>query len=360
MPKSRLLLDVPDTLGTLYSPYSFQNRLNCIYSIIKKDGFAQSFFIMTLLTKPIVIAGPTASGKTALALEIARQTGGIIVSADSRQVYKYLTIGTAKPQGTYQNGLYTVDGVPYLLVDFLDITETFDAGAFCARVKEMTRQFPHKPFIFAGGTGFYLHAYFVGMDDLPKSTPQSRAQLLTLQAKYGKEGLHALLTQKDPVSAAQIPPGNVQRTMRALELYLLTGKPASQLKSGNFFKLPDPAKAHWVLLDWEKALLNARIAARTEQIFDGMCVEAESLLNQGFAPDIPALKTLGYPQAVAYLNSALSRQQAVAEIALKTRQYAKRQRTWFARYTHAQHLSLTRPQDFNVKKCTREILSHEH
>lgn len=310
--------------------------------------------------KPIVIGGPTASGKTELALEIARQTGGIIISADSRQVYKHLTIGTAKPQGTYQNGVYLVAGIPYLLVDFLEVTDSFNAGAFCARVREICQQFPDKPLIFAGGTGFYLHAYFVGMDKLPPSTPQSRAQLLTLQAKYGKEGLHHLLAQKDPESAAQIPPGNIQRTMRALELYLLTGQPASQLKSGSFFKLPDPATAHWVILDWEKDLLNARIAARTEQIFDGMCAEADALLAQGFAPDIPALKTLGYPQALAYLQHSLTRAQAAAEVALKTRQYAKRQRTWFARYSQAQRLPLTCPQDFDVKKCTQAILACVH
>ena len=307
--------------------------------------------------KPIVICGPTASGKTDLALELARKTGGLIISADSRQVYKHLTIGTAKPQGSYQNGLYTVDGVPYLLVDFLDVTDTFNAGAFCARVRQIQAQYPTSPLIFAGGTGMYLHAYFVGMDDLPKSTPQSRAQLLTLQAKYGKEGLHALLAQKDPVSAEQIPPGNIQRTMRALELYLLTGKPASQLKSGNFFNLPNPYQSHWVYLDWEKDLLNARIAARTEQIFDGMTVEAQALLAEGFSPDIPALKTLGYPQAVAYLNHALSRAQAVADVTLKTRQYAKRQRTWFNRYTGAQRLTLCRPQDFDVKKLAQDVFS---
>ena len=307
--------------------------------------------------KPIVLAGPTASGKTELALSIARQTGGVIISADSRQVYKHLTIGTAKPQGTYQNGLYTVEGVPYLLVDFVDVTDTFNAGAFCARVREIERKFLDKPLIFAGGTGLYLHAYFVGMDDLPKSTPHSRAQLTTLLAKYGKDGLHQLLAQQDPDSAAQIPPGNVQRTMRALELCLLTGKPASQLKSGAFFNLPDPAKAHWVLLDWEKDLLNARIAARTEQIFDGMCEEAQALLTQGYAPDIPALKTLGYPQALAYLQCACTRAQTVAEIALKTRQYAKRQRTWFNRYTQAQRLHFTSPADFDVKKCTQKILT---
>lgn len=305
--------------------------------------------------KPIVICGPTASGKTDLALALARQTGGIIISADSRQVYKHLTIGTAKPQGTYQNGLYTVDGVPYLLVDFVDVTDTFNAGAFCARVREIAAQFPTKPLIFAGGTGMYLHSYFVGMDDLPASTPQSRAQLITLQAKYGKEGLHALLQEKDPVSAAQIPVGNVQRVMRALELYLLTGKPASQLKSGAFFKLPDPAQAYWVCLDWEKELLNARIAARTEQIFDGMCEEVKTLLAQGFSPDVPALKTLGYPQAMAYLNGTLSRTQAVEEVIIKTRQYAKRQRTWFNRYTQAQRLYFAASTDYNIPRLTQEI-----
>lgn len=307
--------------------------------------------------KPFVLCGPTASGKTELALEIARQTGGLIISADSRQVYKHLTIGTAKPQGTYQNGLYTVENIPYLLVDFLDVTETFNAGAFCARVKEIRANFPDKPLIFAGGTGMYLHACFVGMDQLPASTPQSRAQLSALLTQHGKAGLHKLLAQKDPASAAQIPPGNVQRTMRALELYLLTGKPASTLKSGNFFALPDPQQSHWIYLDWEKNLLNARIAARTEIIFDGMCAEIKRLSAQGFPADIPALKTLGYPQATAYLNGQLSRTQAIEEVCTKTRQYAKRQRTWFARYTNAQRLHFTRPEDFDIKKLTQAILT---
>lgn len=307
--------------------------------------------------KPIVIGGPTASGKTDLALEIARQTGGVIISADSRQVYQHLTVGTAKPQGTYQNGRYTVEGVPYLLVDFLPVTDTFNAGAFCARAREIAAQVADRPLIFAGGTGMYLHAYFVGMDELPPSTPKSRAEVNALLAKHGKEGLHQLLAQKDPVSATQIPAGNVQRTMRALELCLLTGKPASTLKSGAFFRLPDPAKSHWVYLDWQKEALNARITARTEQIFDGMTAEAQALLAQGFAPDTPALKTLGYPQAIAFLNGTLTRAQAVAEVALKTRQYAKRQRTWFNRYTNAQRLTLTRPEDFDVKKLAQDVLS---
>lgn len=307
--------------------------------------------------KPIVLCGPTASGKTELALELARQTDGIIISADSRQVYKRLTIGTAKPEGHWQNGAYLVNGVPYHLVDFLDVTDTFNAGAFKARAQEVINQNPGRQIIFAGGTGMYLHAFFVGMDDLPAGTPQTREILQKLLEEQGKEGLHAELAKKDPASAASIPVGNVQRTMRALELCLLTGKPASELKSGNFFKLPDPETSFWVYLDWDKDAQNARISARTEQIFDGMADEARTLLAEGYAEDAPALKSLGYPQAISFLKGELSRKDAAERVAALTRQYAKRQRTWFNRYANALRISLNDPADFDAKKITREILS---
>lgn len=306
--------------------------------------------------RPIVLCGPTASGKTELALELARQLGGRIISADSRQVYKHLTIGTAKPQGVWQNNTYLVDGVPYELVDFLDVTQTFNAGAFCKRVREITAENPNTLLIFAGGTGMYLHAYFVGMDDLPPSTPELREQLENILIREGKEGLHMRLNAKDPVSAAQIPVGNVQRTMRALELCLLTGKPASELKSGNFFKLPDEKKVHFVYLDWNKDALCRRIETRTEQIFDGMCEETRALLAAGFAPDTPALKSLGYPQALEFLQGKLSRQAALERVVILTRQYAKRQRTWFNRYTNATRLSLTAASDFQPEKLAAHIL----
>ena len=307
--------------------------------------------------KPIVLCGPTASGKTEISLALARKLNGLIISADSRQVYKHLTVGTAKPQGTYQNGLYTVENIPYLLVDFLDITDTFNAGNFCARVREITQQFPDKPLIFAGGTGLYLHAYFVGMDKLPPSTEKSRAYVTSLLNANGKAGLHRLLQEKDPVSANQIPAANVQRTMRALELYYLTGQPASQLKSGNFFKLPDPQQAHWVYLDWQKELLSARIETRTQNMFDGMCAETDILLKAGFsAENAPALKSLGYPQIISYLRGTLSRAETLEQIIVKTRQYAKRQRTWFGRYTQAQKITLQKMSDWDVPNRTDEIL----
>lgn len=307
--------------------------------------------------KPIVLCGPTASGKTELALELARQTDGIILSADSRQVYKRLTVGTAKPAGTWQNGAYRVDGVPYHLVDFLDVTDTFNAGAFKARAGEIIQKNPGRQIIFAGGTGMYLHAFFVGMDELPQSTPQTREMLQKLLAERGKEGLHAALKEKDPASAAAIPAGNVQRTMRALELCLLTGKPVSELKSGNFFKLPDENASQWVYLDWAKEALHARINLRTDQIFDGMAEEARTLLTEGYAEDVPALKSLGYPQAIAFLKRDLARKDAVERVATLTRQYAKRQRTWFNRYTNALRIALEHPADFDAKKIARDILS---
>lgn len=307
--------------------------------------------------KPIVLCGPTASGKTELALELARQTDGIILSADSRQVYKRLTVGTAKPAGIRQNGAYTVDGVPYYLVDFLDVTDTFNAGAFQARAREIIQKNPARQIIFAGGTGMYLHAFFVGMDELPQSTPHTREILQKLLTERGKDGLHQALREKDPSSAEKIPAGNVQRTMRALELYMLTGKAASELKSGKFFKLPDEKSSFWVYLDWEKEALNERIARRTEQIFDGMTEEARTLLAEGYTADTPALKSLGYPQSIAFLKGELSRQGAVERVATLTRQYAKRQRTWFNRYTNALRVKLEHHTDFDAKKIARDILS---
>ncbi len=306
--------------------------------------------------KPIVICGPTASGKTELALALAKRTDGIIISADSRQVYTHLTAGTAKPQGVWQNGAYWVEGIPYHLVDFLNVTDTFNAGAFVARALEITAQYPGRQIIFAGGTGMYLHAYFVGMDTLPASTPQTRELLTRLLQKEGKEGLHARLAEKDPSSAAAIPAGNVQRTMRALELCLLTGKPASQLRTGVFHTLPNPAQSAFVYLNWDRTALNARIQTRTEAIFDPMCQETQALLNQGTPADVPALKSLGYPQAVAYLQGQLTRTQAIEQIAQLTRQYAKRQRTWFNRYTQALVLELQTPQNFDLKNITKDIL----
>lgn len=307
--------------------------------------------------KHIVLAGPTASGKTELALALARLAEAEIISADSRQIYQGLTAGTAKPAGAWREGKYLAGGVPYHLVDFLPPHAVFDASAFCARAAELTDRNPGKPFIFAGGTGLYLHAYFVGLDPLPPSDAALRAELCAFAAAKGKEALHARLAEKDPVSAAQIPPGNIQRVMRALEITLLAARPASALKSGRFFGQFPEDKALFVYLNWDKEILNARIEQRTRGMLAPMAAETLALLRAGETADCPALKSLGYPQILEWINGKKTEEETFEKIVTLTRQYAKRQRTWFNRYKNALRLDLTNPGDFDAQKLAKRILT---
>ena len=303
----------------------------------------------------IVIVGPTASGKTELALAVAKKLNTVILSADSRQVYQGLTVGTAKPAGVWQNGCYRVEGVPYHLVDFLPPQAHFDAASFCTQAQAIISQTPQAPCIFAGGTGMYLHAFFVGIDPLPPANPALRAELTAFAAEKGKAALHARLAQKDPVSAVQIPAGNIQRVMRALEISLLAGRPASALKSGTFFGTFPTDKALPVYLCWDKDLLNKRIEKRTRAMLEPMAQETQALLAAGAAPDCPALKSLGYPQILQWINGEISKEEAFEKIVILTRQYAKRQRTWFNRYKNALRLELQTPQDFDPEKLSQKI-----
>ncbi len=307
--------------------------------------------------KHIVLAGPTASGKTELALALSHRLGVDIISADSRQIYRHLTVGTAKPAGTWSDGVYRVDGTAYHLVDFTEPNETFDAAAFCSRATTLTASQPNKTFIFAGGTGMYLHAHFVGMDPLPPSEPTLRAELTAFAEEYGKEALHLRLKDADPVSAEQIPAGNIQRTMRALEISLLAGRPASELKSGTFFKDFPTDKAFLVYLNWDKELLSARIERRTEAMLDPMAEETKALLKMGAAEDCLALKSLGYPQILEWLHGKKTRAETKERIVTLTRQYAKRQRTWFNRYANALKIDLHKNADFDVNYLTDKIIN---
>ncbi len=284
------------------------------------------------MPKPIIIAGPTASGKTDIALALAAKTNGIIISADSRQVYKGLSVGTAAPVGIWEGDIFKVQDIPYYLTDFLDINDKFDVSKFVSAANQISAANKGRQIIFAGGTGMYLQGYFCGLDNLPQADEGLRAEFKALADKYGKEYLHEQLAAVDAVSAAQIPAGNIQRTMRALEIYRLAGKPASELRSGKFYEGFDKDKVKFIILSWDKEILNQRIAKRTALIFDGMCSEAKAALNAGYTTQSNGLKSLGYAQAVSYLNGAMTQQEALEKITILTRQYAKRQRTWFARY----------------------------
>lgn len=307
--------------------------------------------------KPIVLIGPTASGKTELALALAKQLHSHIISADSRQVYQQLTVGTAKPKGAWQNGTYFVEQIPYHLVDFLAPDQTFDVSAFCKQASALLAAEKDKPAVIAGGTGMYIHAFFVGLDPLPPSDPSLRAELTAWAAAHGKEDLHQRLAEKDPLSAKQIPAGNIQRVMRALEISLLAGQPASALRKGTFHQPFPTEKALLVYLNWEKEILEQRIAQRTEGMLEPMAAETKALLEKGFSPACAGLKSLGYPEILAWLNGTLSRQETLEQIMLRTRQYAKRQRTWFNRYTEALRIDLPSLQAWNLPALAARILT---
>jgi len=275
----------------------------------------------------IAIVGPTASGKTEWGLKIAREQNGEIISVDSRQVYQYLTVGTAKPEKT---------DVPYHLIDFLEPSQTFSAADFSERASTLIRaiQSRGKTPILVGGTGFYFRALTEGLADLPTADETVRTRLRQFAEEKGRPALHARLAAVDPQAALNIPAGNIQRVIRALEVFELTGKPISVLQAEHRAR----AKPQWDLEYWG---LDPGVEALTERITkrcaamlkDGMIEETQLVLKKGYAKDCPGLSGLGYPHIVAYLEKRMTLNDVQKMIVQDTRQYAKRQRTWFKHQT---------------------------
>ncbi len=288
---------------------------------------------------PVVVMGPTASGKTELALALARALGGEIVSADSRQVYRRLDAGTAKPEGAWKGGVFLADGVPYHLVDFVDPARTFSAAEFArlaAEAAERTRTAGRR-LIMAGGTGLYVEAFWNGLDPLPPRDADVRARLAREMERRGPKGLLADLSARDPEAASRIGP-NPQRLLRALEVLELTGRPISEQwtkKRG----LPCE-RARFIVLDPPAEALAARIEARARGMFPAMVTEARGLIELGYGESDPGLQSLGYPEALACARGRMSEGEGLRLLITRTRQYAKRQRTWFRRYDDPRVLRL--------------------
>lgn len=307
--------------------------------------------------------GANASGKTEIALELARRLGGEIVSADSKQTYRLMEAGTAKPAGTWTDTpagkAYLVEGVPYHLVDNLDPRSTYDAGSFVKAAKKLLPEIwaRGKVPIMAGGTGMYIQAYWNGMDDLPASDPTLRQQLTALAETGGKLALYAELQALDPEAARRIPPGNVQRVMRAIEITRLAGKPASQLWTGRFFDSLPAHDGKFVFIKWAKELLAERVKRRTAARFEEWATETRALLEQGYADDCPGLKTLGYPQMLDYLAGRISKPEAIRLITAASMAYAKRQNTWFGRYRNALKLELNKYEDYDPAALAEKIIN---
>ncbi len=270
----------------------------------------------------MVVAGPTGSGKSHLALALARQFDGEIVNCDSLQVYRGLDIGTAKTP------IAERAGVPHHLLDFLDPTGIFNAGDYVKLARLVLTDITARgrlP-ILAGGTGFYLRALLDGLNEGPPRDDQLRGRLLTR-----KGGLHRLLNRLDPATAQRIHPNDRNKTLRALEICLLARRPASQVFQAERRKL-EGFRVLKIGLNPPRQALHARIAERSRSMFDGGLVdEVRQLLGSGVPADAKAFESIGYKECLQFLDGTLAREQAVELTAIATRQYAKRQLTWFRR-----------------------------
>ena len=269
----------------------------------------------------IVICGATASGKSGLALEIAQRLNSVIISADSRQIYKEFDIGTAKPTVAEQKL------VPHYQIDICEPTEVLTLAEYQQQTQELIASQKNTVPLLVGGTGLYLDSITKGLK-IPRVAPQSelRSQLSAL----GQKQIYEWLTQIDPIAVQKIHQNDHYRTLRALEVFYVTGVPISAQQGEN---LPDYPVLQ-IGLGCEVEVLDRRIATRVEQMIEMGLIEEVKYLGDKYGMDLPLLNTLGYAEIKQYLVGEVDLEEAIASTITHTRQFAKRQRTWFNKNKH--------------------------
>ncbi len=273
----------------------------------------------------IIIAGPTASGKTDLAIKIALKLGTEIISADSRQVYKFTDIGTAKPTGLQ------LQRVRHHLISIIPPERTYNAALFQKESAYIIEQLHNngKIPVVCGGTGLYLRALTDGISEGTDYDPAYREELMSIRVKEGNEYLYNLLLQNDPVSASKMLPQNWKRVIRALEVVRFTGKPIWEHHS--VAEKPNDYKFFYFVLDPPRELLYTRINQRVlNMMAEGLYDEVTSLIQRGLHYSTNnSLNTVGYKELIEYTEGKFELETAVELIKRNTRRYAKRQMTWF-------------------------------
>lgn len=274
--------------------------------------------------KALALVGPTASGKTGAAMKLASRLSTEIIGVDSRQIYRHLDIGTAKPTKDEQKLIV------HHMVDVADPDEIFNVGEYKRRVESLVKDLEKcgKVPFFVGGTGLYLKAVLQGLCPGPDANDNLR-RWLSKAASYPSGGLHTLLQHVDPSSAERLHPNDNHRLTRALEVYYLTGETLSSRQEHHQFpERPFNALVACISRDGEE--LKERIGRRLEEMIDGGFIdEVDRLMKEGYDPSLPSLRAVGYPQIIGYLNGDRSLDEAKEEIRRATWQYARRQMTWF-------------------------------
>jgi tRNA dimethylallyltransferase len=280
---------------------------------------------MSPLPRVVAVVGPTATGKTALAEALARQLGGEVVCADSRQVFRDLEIGTGKPTPAERAQL------PHHLFDALELGQRRSAGWYAGAAAAIGRAIHARgrTAVLVGGSGLYLAALQRGLSAEPPHDPAVRARLRAELAGAGPEALHRRLAACDPGIAARLSPGDSQRITRALEVFEASGRPLSWWHGQ---RPAPPLEAEWRIVELAvpPALLSERIARRTRWMFEsGLVEETRGLIERGLAEPLRSLRAVGYDEALDLIEGRISLAEARERTDLRTRQLAKRQRTWF-------------------------------
>ena len=276
--------------------------------------------------KVVALIGPTASGKSEMALTLARQWPLEIVNLDSLLVYRYMDIGTAKPKAEIR------DEIPHHLIDIVNPDYGFSAADYAARASQIVSEIyqrGHVP-LLVGGCGFYLKALEFGVDPAPSGSAEVRRQLQEEEESHGRRYLYERLKGIDRERAEQIHPHDSYRIYRALEIYEMTGRKPSEFSAQT---KPKKISIRKIGISMPREMLLERISQRTTQMWrSGLADEVSHLRSMGYHAGLKPLQSVGYAETMAYLNNELDEQQCLSQICLKTWRLAKRQMTWFRRW----------------------------
>lgn len=279
------------------------------------------------LTRQIIlIAGPTASGKSVLALRLAEELKGVIINTDSMQVYNVLEQLTARP------GRAELERVPHYLYGHVSPSIAYSTGRWFSDVEELLKvpELTEKTLIFTGGTGLYFRALLGGLSTMPAIPEDIRSFWRKQDAELGAEKLHELLALKDPVAAALLRPTDSQRIVRALEVFDSSGRSIAEWQKETGRALINAAAARKIIIEPDRQWLGLRIAKRFGTMMkEGALDEVKALLSLGLSHELPAMRAIGVKEIAEVLAGRLKTEQAAELATIATRQYAKRQMTWF-------------------------------
>lgn len=292
------------------------------------------------MDKLIVVLGPTAVGKTALAIALAKRLHTEVISGDSMLIYRHMDIGTAKPSPAEQ------DGVLHHLIDIVEPSESYDVTAFLDVARKKIHELNERGCIpiLAGGTGLYIKALLEGYQfNVTPQNEEFRRDMERVIEEHGVEELHRRLAEVQPETAARLHPNDTRRVIRALEVATFGGETVSQEKKDGEARLYDVAV---IGLTSERSLLYERINRRVDDMMEqGLLDEVKSLLARGISPDAQAMKGIGYKELVAYLDGRCTLDEAVDEIKKGTRHFAKRQFTWYRKMPYIDWYEVTTKED---------------